>query len=353
MNETSFFFHINQSSIDLSLVTDTFLFSDSLGDFVSTGDIEHDYFESMQDGNPVVRTYNNFIINEGHIVTPTNRCKGLYLNILGDLTVNGTLSMTARGCIGEGKYIGIYPYDNVIYYSNENIFVDDYNCDLCKQIIFPIGGIYKVTNGEGVNGANGINGACASGGGSHVGNIPTTEYKYLAGGYGTSFSGGPGAGGNCYNGVRNTASPSTAVLNPGGKGGNGTTVGNSAVGGSGAGNPGGISQLSNGTIISTAESGTGGLMILFVKGNILIGNNGSIQSHGSNGSKGWKNNSSCFVRSGAGSGGGAIHIFHIGDIINSNKITATGGNYGDVWNTSTDNFKSGNGGNGTVNLMKI
>jgi hypothetical protein len=84
----------------LSTYESIFSFTSNLGDFSSTGDIAHDQFTSTLDGNPVVKTYNNFTVNTGHMVTPTLRCKGLYLNILGDLTVNGMLSMTATGGIG-------------------------------------------------------------------------------------------------------------------------------------------------------------------------------------------------------------------------------------------------------------
>jgi len=51
--------------------TELFDFTTSLGDFSSTGVASHDQFESTLDGPPVLRTYNNFTVNAGHTVTPT------------------------------------------------------------------------------------------------------------------------------------------------------------------------------------------------------------------------------------------------------------------------------------------
>lgn len=69
----------------------------SSGDFYT----ETNYsFPSTLDGDPVVKTFENFTIGPGAFVTVSNRCKGLYLNILGDCHIDGTLSMTARGAKG-------------------------------------------------------------------------------------------------------------------------------------------------------------------------------------------------------------------------------------------------------------
>lgn len=45
-------------------------------------------FESTLDGDPVVKTFNDFVISRGTSVTTTNRCKGLYLNILGNCIID-------------------------------------------------------------------------------------------------------------------------------------------------------------------------------------------------------------------------------------------------------------------------
>ena len=320
-----------------SLITDVFNSPGSLGNFVSTGDIEHDYFESVQDGNPVVRTYNNFTINEGHVVTPTNRCKGLYLNILGDLTVNGTLSMTARGCVGEGCNIGIDYSERVIYYASENIFPDDFT------VIGPVGGLGIV----GPRCSDAVNNACGSGGGAGE------ENSGVRGGNGTCFSGGSGAGGGCsYHSGRSYARYYGYAGNDnGGAGGDGYYHGGNCAaygGGGGAGNPGGTCRKQSSR---NGQNGTGGLLILFCN-RLVLGENGKIESNGSNGGDGEKGRTDVRYASrvGSGSGGGAIHIFYKQIIGNINNITANGGKKGICPN---EDSWSSDGGNGTINLVKM
>jgi len=244
----------------------SFVFPESLGDFVSTGNASNDRFSSIQDGDPVVRTYNNFTINTGHTVTTTNRCKGLYLNILGDLTVNGTLSMTARGASAIGKYVLIDKNYKKIYYSvdlNTKFNYADF------ILINKIGGAASTI--QATNGNNGINGSCGGGG---CGYVEFNSTLMGLGGAGTSFSGGAGGGAK----IGRPANISGNGSSNGGPGGNGITDSGTYPAGGGAGNPGGTTNIGN-----PGETGTGGLLILFVQGNIIIGSNGSIQSNGSNG----------------------------------------------------------------------
>ena len=92
-------------------------------------------------------------------------------------------------------------------------------------------------------------------------------------------------------------------------------------------------------------------MILFVRGSVIIGSSGSIQSNGSTGGSGHPTvaGNYPYSQSGAGSGGGAIHMFYKGDITNVAKITASGGAAG----SNTANICSGSGGSGTVNIVKL
>lgn len=282
-----------------------FQFPDSEGDFISNGLIAHDQFTSVLDGDPVVKRFRNMTINVGHIVTPTLRCKGMYLLIDGDLTINGTLSMTSRGANAPGKFVGVDHLQELIYFDFEDKF--------SELDIFTIGAI----GGETLQsvrsiGAPGANNACAGGGSGAV--EPTYGGAKGFGAPGTSFSGGAGGGGA----PRNTAGNGT--IN-GGKGGNGVSHWSGTSwypGGGGAGNPGGA----GGTGGTAGASGTGGLLILIVKGNVIFGPTGQIVSAGSKGGKGYD--------SGGGSGGGAIHLFHKGVVSNPEKISAPGGAYGDV-----------------------
>jgi hypothetical protein len=324
----------------------------SLGNFSSTGVTTHDQFESIKDGNPVVRTYDNFTINTGHTVTTTNRCKGLYLNILGDLVVNGTLSMTARGAKAEGRYVIIDPSSRWIYYftnmPTDNTFITHQSKFSVISKVGGLGAVNKSSIRALAQGGNGVNGACAAGGGN---------YQYR-GGHGTSFSGGAGAGGGASDSdasgmISSSAfSGGTAGADNGGAGGTGSHV-RYSNGGSGAGNPAGAVQ---GTNAKVGKDGTGGLLILFVQGNIILGSAGSIQSAGSAGGDGHKTlaNTYPYSQGGGGSGAGAIHIFHRGSINDSSKITAIGGVGGSIaGNTTTVGSVGPNGGNGTINLVSL
>lgn len=285
-------------------------------------------FQTIEDGNAIYKSYNNFTINSGHIVTVSNRCKGLYLLINGNLIVNGTLSMTARGANCEGKYIYRDTINNNIIYSTKLIT----EIDNFQLISYPIGGV-ACTEINTV-GNDGVNGACGGGGCGFIQNYTDCGL----GSNGTSFSGG--AGGGAVSGNLNIYSENGYI-----NGGPGGTSGyhNSYTLGGGAGNPGGGGIGTN----SFGRNGTGGSLILIVYGDIIIGNNGSIQANGSKGGTG-----RC---GGGGSGGGSIHIFYSGTINNTSKITANGGLGGTY--SGPESGLAGHagyaGGNGTVNLVHL
>jgi hypothetical protein len=63
---------------------------------------------SVQDGDPVIFFVDgDYTVQSGTTITPTNRCKGLYMFINGTLTNNGTISMTARGANAEGRFVTV------------------------------------------------------------------------------------------------------------------------------------------------------------------------------------------------------------------------------------------------------
>lgn len=267
-------------------------------------------------------------MNAGHVVSVSNRCKGLYIHVKRDLIVNGTLSMTARGANCAGQYVGIDPYNFIIELSDEDI------TDRYTHCIHPVGGLGNVSN-SGV----GVNGACGAGG-----SVPVTS-NLRRGGNGTSFSGGSGAGGNAwynqkwyydYSGTSNGS-------DIGGIGGSAGYHSSNSYGGPGAGNPGGWAN----TAATKATDGTGGLLILVVDGRVIV--NGSIQSNGCKGGNSYAKGSVYLSRGGAGSGGGAIHLFHRKTIVGSDKIVALGGAGG----TSNTGYNGAAGLRGTVNIVKI
>lgn len=315
----------------------------------------HDQFESILDGPPILRTYNNFTVNAGHTVTPTQRCKGLYLNILGDLVINGNLSMSSRGASAVGQFVAVDKETKKIYYFNAVPTDPEYTNHLSRFILINKAGGIAVTATENTRPAPANNNACGVGGGAG-GASRLTTYTSVKGGSGTSFSGGPGAGGGTDYHIDGVSweyfqAGEAGAIN-GGKGGagrNGRNVLPSKGGGGGAGNPGGACQETE----RNGKSGTGGLMILFVHGDIIIGAQGSIQAHGAKGGDGKYVSGRYTAWAGAGSGGGAIHIVHRGTITGSDKVTAIGGAGGT--NSSSPTYKkiAQPGGNGTVNIIKV
>ena len=318
------------------------------GDFSSTGSIDTDSFASVRDGDPVFRTYNNFTINAGHTVTTTNRCKGLYLNILGDLVVSGTLSMTARGANAEGQYVIIDRNYKKIYFADMLDSSFDYSqCTSIDKLGGVAAGFIDLSRPTPNN-----NNACGVGG-SAGRQISGSNWVYTFGGNGTSFSGGSGAGGSVdsssYGATYTLGTKGSANGGPGGNGGYAGGYAAAKGGGGGAGNPGGICQDPT----RPGSTGTGGLMILFVQGNIILGETGSIQANGTDGGAG-RSDGGYISYPGAGSGGGAIHIFHNGLINDPSKIVAIGGNYGGGVNTDHGLFRAAQpGGNGTVNIVQL
>jgi len=342
--------------------------TESLGDFVSNGFSTNDQFISELDGDPVVRTYNNFTINEGHAVTTTQRCKGLYLFIDGDLTINGTLSMTARGAKAPGKFVGILPSTDEIFFNDVDIFTE-------KDIInIPaIGGAGAARRGatsrnpfsyNGLNGGTKLRGSGGGGSGAvrcdQATNVTNASTVYSgAGSNGTSFSGGSGGGGAASRYGSGSALAGTAN---GGTGGNGKGVANAnggaagGSGGAGAAGPGTSHWTkyahSSVTFNSGFGNGAGGLIILIVKGSIIFGPNGKIESNGvrAPGISTYyaKYANSVTIATGGGSGGGIVMLFTKQDLIPDDKLFVSGGlgGYRPIGNYG------GTGGNGHKEIIK-
>ncbi len=320
-----------------------FEFGPSLEDFVSTGVTSTDEFESVLDGDPVIKSFKNMTINAGHIVRPTNRCKGMFIYVEGDLIVNGQLTMTARGANAPGKHIGIDPKNKWFYFNPTDIYPED----LFK--IGPTGGTggarrggntggYYQVNGNAGN--PGVNGACGGGGSGGCSLYICTGYSG-AGAAGTCFSGGAGGGGTSLHQSSATA-PAGGI--DGGAGGRGYASWNGTHprgGGGGAGNSGGYTHLLGSATRVNGSNGTGGLLVLIVKGKILVNPTGIISSDGADG--GYTTAHADGRAHGGGSGGGAIHLIHRGALTNQGIIRASGGR-GNV----VSGFAGGNGGAGSI-----
>jgi hypothetical protein len=312
-------------------------------------------------GDMVYIAYRDLIIDESVVVTTENPCKGLYIYCDGDCSINGTLSMTARGAKfnPQGEGFGCKPkceaFLNVTFsypYTAEQLedYIRRYIQSIAEngipQAVWPsyiINNIYEIpaneedlatvpavganggasrsTNGDGNPGSNGTDRKSGGGGGG------ARYYSGTggAGGAGTAHSGGSGGGGGSYG----TGGAGSSV---GGAGGNG----NGANAGGGAGNPGGKYGTGSGL-------GTGGLIILIVRGNLTIGATGIIESKGTAG----KNAPETYSAGGGGSGGGSINIFYGGTYTKNGSVLATGGDGG------TGFYAGGKGGDGCITEQQI
>jgi hypothetical protein len=292
----------------------TFTFTKTTSDVLETDEISGDATVCKWDGPAIIKNYVDLTIDSGAVVTAAARCKGLLIYCTGNATINGTLTMTARGASAAGAVCDI-----TRLIANNISATETTSQTYAIPAAGSAGGAGSNSSWSQNDGVAGTNGGTGGGGG---GLLHPSGTLSGAGTAGTSYSGGTGGGG-AYIG---TGGNGTAN---GGAGGNGTD----STAGGGAGNPGGN--------YGNAQNGTGGLIVMFVKGNLTIGASGLISSDGSNG--GSSTNSS-----GGGSGGGSISVFYGGTLSNSGTVRANGGAGG-----TTSSYRGGEGGAGTTRLVKI
>ncbi len=291
-------------------------------------------FASTQDGLPVVKNFSSLFISRSVVISPTNRCRGMLIFVDGDATISGSISMTARGASAVGadaSFTTINPPYLGDYWSTQLFPSSSY-----LSRVFAVGAAGGPTStpfGVAPVGSAGINGR--SGGGGAGGGSGGGGGNGGAGSAGTSYSGGSGGGGG-----GSSSGNGTAASPNGGAGGNGNQFG-----GGGAGNPGGISP-GGGT---AGGNGTGGLLILIVRGNLKIGPNGSITSNGFAG--GGFSNPSQYHGGGGGSGGGILYIYYGGTLTNNGTVTSSGGSGGSI--PTPLGQSGGAGGAGTSIISKL
>lgn len=277
--------------------------------------VESDWFTSTKDtASAWVVVNGNLTINAGQTIQPAQRKLFTVLYVTGNLTCNGTISMTARGAnhSGTGDSGGATTAVAI------RIGTGTFGAVVNPQIPATggAGAVGTTVDNEVRSGTAGTNGATGGGGaGAKFGGV-----RSGGGAAGTCFSGGSGGGGV------GSGTAGTAEAN-GGKGGNGS--GTATAGGTG--NPGGDSGGTNGLVGGT---GTGGTLIVICEG--TFSGTGAIAANGVNGVR--PSNS----MAGGASGGGSVTVLS-GTDSSSITPTATGG---------TGQF-SGNGGNGTARKLAI
>ena len=265
-------------------------------------------------------------INSGQTLIPSNRKLFTVIYVTGNLTINGSISMTRRGAnhsgtgtsggytapvdirIGTGTFSGV---------SNPQI-----------PAAGGAGAGTRSTSGitSGTAGTNGGTGGGSSGSKSSLGGTIGTAG---AGAAGTCFCGG-GSGGSVYNtGSGGPYTGGNAVAN-GGKGGDGGGQGVAnqvAIGG--AGNPGGTGYyFSSADSRTDGQSGLAGVLIVICEGS--LSGSGSIVSLGTP--------QTSFGVTGGGGGGGSVNVLY-----GTNPASAV----------STSAFGNGVGGDGTARKLAI
>ena len=285
-------------------------------------------FRSTQDGPPVVKNFSSLFISRSVVVSPTNRCRGMLIFVDGDATISGSLRMTGRGASAVGtdaSFTTINPPYLGDYWSSQ-LFPSASYLSRVFAAGAAAGATVGPTSSTSFAGNPGLAGVFGRSGGGGSGTAFPLGGVSSVGSAGTSFSGGSGGGGS------HPANGSISAAANGGAGGNG-----SGSGGGGAGNP-------NGTGGTAVGEGTGGLLILIVRGNLRIGPNGSIAVNGITGNTAPGPSGG----GGGGSGGGILYIYYGGTLTNNGTVTSNGGSGG-----SAIAVTSGAGGAGTAIISKL
>ena len=249
-----------------------------------------DWFTSTEDTRSSLIVVNgNLTINSGQTFTPSVRKLFTCIYVNGNLTVNGSISMSQRGAnhSGSGNSGGLVTEQDI------RLINGTYSSVTNPQIpAVSTGGAGGTgAGGDGGHGSGtwgvGANGTCF-GGGSAGGGPPS----YVAA---PTYRGG--VGGESYEYFDGLADPNTY--------------------GSGAGNPGGAGSRPQ------ASSGTGGTLIVFVRG--TLSGSGTFTAVGAAGGSGSSiGPARRFSHGGGGSGGGSINIIATTDS-SSTTMSAVGG----------------------------
>ena len=336
------------------------------------------------DGDMVVKQYNSMIIDAGDTVTVDQPCRGLFIYVTGNCTINGTLTMTARGAFANptssggsdsnavdsnGLRLGLFTSGGSDTLTSAATLFNGCGTDVRTAIanqpsISGNGTILKIertntsidqftgqqADGSGYKGTpsqkSSVSNSTGTGGrgGYWMNDAGCNGYVYVSGGYSSCFGGGSGGGGWNGNGFSCGPGDATQATNYGGAGGTGASNHGYAGVAGGAGNPrgGDIGSATN------AEAGTGGVIWLIVGGNLTIGASGVISANGKNGGS---TSGGDFNSAGGGSGGGRIIIAHKGTFTNNGTIEALGGYGGGASNGYSEDGQRGM--HGTSNVLQV
>jgi len=328
------------------------------------------------DGDMVVKQYSSLTINSGHTMTTDQPCRGMLIYVTGNCTINGTLSMTARGpsanptvaggsdsnaVNSNGLQLAFLKSGSSTTHTNSaaslngcgtavrTVFANQ-NSTSSNGVVYTLvrqgaaGGAQSTTtsgstNGQGYDGNDASHGSTGQTGGGGGGSVMKEANGIATGGagsYGSCWGGGSGGGGaaNATNHTH-TGGSGTAW---GGAGGDGAAPGYPT--GAGVGNP-------TGTAVAGAPSasGTGGLIILVVGGTLTVASGATVEAKGVNASS---HNVAWQGASGGASGGGNILLLSAGAYTNNGTINVGGGGPQHVTSDNYTNRSGGRGGNGSA-----
>jgi hypothetical protein len=294
------------------------------GDTTISSFTASDWFTNTKDTTSSWIVVNgNLTINSGQTLIPPVRKLFTVLYVTGNLTVNGSISMTARGAnhSGTGNSGGATTAVPI------RIATGTFSAVTNPQIPATGGAGATSRSTAGANpGSAGTNGGTGGGAGGEWFN---NGGAVGAGAAGTCFSGGAGSG-SVY---RNSAGAGSAAGGAnGGAGSDGSSDGGT-FGSGGSGNPGGTGYYFN-VVDNRFAGGTGtGGVIIVICGGALSGS-GTIVANGSA-------SSTLSGSGGGGSGGGSINVLYKTNPGSAVTLTANGGSSG------------GGGGNGTARKLAI
>ncbi len=290
-----------------------------------------DWFTATQDTRSAwVIVDGDLTINAGMELRPTSRKLFTVVYVTGDLTCNGTISMTGRGAnhSGTGVSGGATTAAAILIATGTFSTVVDPKV----PAVGGAGGAAVSTSAAGNVGAAGTGGGTGGGGsGGHAVTAGTSTSG--AGAAGTSFTGGSGGGG-AVSTQAGTIAGGTGGAN-GGAGGDSAHNGNTIANG-GAGNPGG--KYTSSLAYANSPDGTGGVLIVIVEG--ALSGSGKIEANGVAAAQG-------VARAGGGSGGGSVTIMYGTD---TSSITPTASSIGSA---ATASQPGGNGGAGTARKLAL
>jgi len=291
---------------------------------------------STLNGDIVYRNYMNLTINSGCTLSVSNMCRGLWIRVRGTLTLNGTISMSNKGCYIAGGGSDLY-----LCYS-----------DIKVPAVGAAGAPRRTPNstegvygGDGYNGSNGTDGQCGGGGGGGAA-YTNSSFHSGAGAAGGVFGGGTGGSGSiggCIGGYLYVSGEDGQAYGlRGGNGASGSISGYSVRSGGGAG---GVTGGTSGGSSTAGGVGSGGILI--VMANHIVGS-GSLLAQGASGGHGSRVGSdvnNIYGASGGGSGGGSITLFYY-TISGTPTLNAPGG-AGGAGGAGNAYSAGGNGGAGS------